>query len=1436
MRRTRKSRFLALILMAAMLLTQIGVIPAAADSVKVVTLGADLSEDQKASIMQFFGVTPNEVQIIYITNEDERAQLSAFVPLEKIGTHTYSCAMVNPTSAGGIQVKTANMNYVTSNMIASTLSTSGVINCDVLTAAPFEVSGTGALTGVMMAYETASGETLSEEKKTLAVEEQTITSQVGETIGQDEATMVVNDIKIHIIRDEVKDEQQVVQVVDEVVETTHQAAADLAMSIGAPEPARPTQADYENLHSFGIKISRMDYNYEEMQPTLERVTNNVVVSTGIQDPITESFDVKPGEESLDADSILNDTDDSALGDDVEINSTGETIVMGDAQTAELGKTAAGVKLKRVAKVSVDKYYPDFVSGTSLLRREDSNGNYALQDLEGNVLTDYAYTYSFEFINGAYVEASLNTDSMNRKGILDTNGQVLVPFQYSEIEEYDLNKHWAIGIVLTPATEDDYDYYTLVGDTEYFQIQTADIYHISDGSASLVASLTRDQYAEVRAYGDYINIQDRTGTAALYDSSFTPVAEGLYSTYDTGNVLVSNYEVFHDDNYSYGVRDRAGNVIIAPSFDSIEDRTVDYGYFVVCREENGDYLYGLYNQAGVEVLPPVFERISSNDWYAPSSGAEGRTDRYSAYGYFAVEQGGTYRFAVYGGNVTNDTGFSTDDYSYTSYGAAGTYKDDQEQVHLFAGDGNQTVLGSEYSYVRAVNYSSGMFWYATNESSRMTDLLDWHGDVLISGKKSFSISGDGRYMLAADGSSMADLYEVYYEGIDEEADAQAEKVADALEQTQTPAAEQAAVPARTSGTITGVSLAPAGDISSDPYYASFISGTSLLTYRGNSGYGIMNLDGEVLSDTAYASSFTFINNAYLKASKNTDELNNIGILGLDGAELIPFTYGVVEEYGFNEHWAVGIVLTDATEDDYDYYTLSGDKTYFYIDTVDIYHIENGSAQKVATLTRDQYADARAYDDYINIQSRDTGEAALYDASFNVVESGLYSAYDSGSLYSSGLETYYGEDGKRGLKDASGNVVLEAKYDSISTGNLCYGYLDTGITDKSTGESVYYDGLADMQGHDILPPVFDRIYSIDYNPVQAANDPYCAYGYYSVLTGGMHAFAVDGGEVTCLTDIPEGDYSYYNYGVSAVYENEDGSFRLFAADGVETSIAGQYKYLRGMDYSAGALLIGTDEDYNVDLLDWHGEPLLTGMDSISLSGDGRYILARDNDGGIHLYEVTYLGITAPDEGAADNTGAAQAETQAETQTETQPAQPETQAETQPAQPETQADSPFHITAETEAPQEETTAVLFENAETGIKIEQTGDAWYTASQDDSGYTTFQNRDSGQKIVYYLQDLYTSVNSGGTTYTSEYLDDYADNEANMAGMLGVDASTVHQFPCGSCNYYRNDVTGGASPYYIVKNGYVHAFTFTNADGSEAADLPASFLGGISYSAVTRG
>ncbi len=305
-------------LLSVLMLVSVVLLPtsALADGQKVVTLGADLTEEQKTAILKYFGVLGQNVQTIYITNADERAHLGSYVPIEQIGTRTFSCALVNPKSSGGIQVKTANLNWVTSNMIASTLSTSGVANCEVLAASPFPVSGTGALTGIIMAYESAVGTPLDAQKKEIATQELITTGTIADSVGQAQATDIVNDIKIQVIQGQVEDPQQVVQIVNEVADTAEEE-----------KQVYLSDEDRNLLYSLMTQIAEQQYDYDEMKDTLERVEQNVEqigeTVDGIADQQAED---KAAQEQLDDDSILLQTDDSALGDDVVIDATNQEAV------------------------------------------------------------------------------------------------------------------------------------------------------------------------------------------------------------------------------------------------------------------------------------------------------------------------------------------------------------------------------------------------------------------------------------------------------------------------------------------------------------------------------------------------------------------------------------------------------------------------------------------------------------------------------------------------------------------------------------------------------------------------------------------------------------------------------------------------------------------------------------------------------------------------------------------------------------------------------------------------------------------------------------------------------------------------------------------------------------------------------------------------------
>jgi len=161
-----------------------------------VTIGANLDDEQIAAIYQDFGVERGSVTEIIVTNADERAYLEGIAPERKIGSVALSCVYIRTLDEGkGLTISTKNINWCSADMYTNALITAGITDAEVKVSAPFEVSGTAALTGIYKAYEDITGSTLSEIAKEIGVEELVTTGELAEYIGSEEATQIVNELK-----------------------------------------------------------------------------------------------------------------------------------------------------------------------------------------------------------------------------------------------------------------------------------------------------------------------------------------------------------------------------------------------------------------------------------------------------------------------------------------------------------------------------------------------------------------------------------------------------------------------------------------------------------------------------------------------------------------------------------------------------------------------------------------------------------------------------------------------------------------------------------------------------------------------------------------------------------------------------------------------------------------------------------------------------------------------------------------------------------------------------------------------------------------------------------------------------------------------------------------------------------------------------------------
>ena len=382
---------------------------------------------------------------------------------------------------------------------------------------------------------------------------------------------------------------------------------------------------------------------------------------------------------------------------------------------------------------------DWIDGSNLLRISGENG-YHIAEMDGSAITGDDYYRSISYDKGLLVAPKISDEEVNVFGALDLTGAEVVAFKYGDIKV--LNEYWALGIALSEATADNYDYTAFIGDG-YYLIDTVDVYNVA--SATCVASLSRAEYASSDAHGAYINIESRSdGVVTTYDAEFNALGTVKY-TWDKDLIPDEGIQTFRD-NGQYGLQDAQGNVIMEPSFYTIYD--FENGYAEVYTGE----LYGLIDETGAVIVPAEYEDI--NRGYNTPTGVS----RYNNAGYFCVEKDGKLGYVTAGGAVSCEPKYAAD--ALDNNGASATYTDMEGKIHILAADGVESVVEG-YEYMYPANYASGVFYRVRNADGGY-GLIDFHGnEVLPCEYKDVAMSGDGRYVLVEVDYDNTVIFELSY---------------------------------------------------------------------------------------------------------------------------------------------------------------------------------------------------------------------------------------------------------------------------------------------------------------------------------------------------------------------------------------------------------------------------------------------------------------------------------------------------------------------------------------------------------------------------------------------------------------------------------------------------------------------------------------------------
>ena len=164
----------------------------AEDDKPYLALGADLTNEQKNTVLGLMGIDPASLEdyhVVTVTNEEEHQYLDDYMNASTIGTRALSSVVIVKRDKGdGIDISTKNISYCTVGMYKNALATAGLEDADVIVAGPFRLSGTAALIGAMKAYADMEDKELDAESLDAAMNEIVVTGELNSSLGGEAQT------------------------------------------------------------------------------------------------------------------------------------------------------------------------------------------------------------------------------------------------------------------------------------------------------------------------------------------------------------------------------------------------------------------------------------------------------------------------------------------------------------------------------------------------------------------------------------------------------------------------------------------------------------------------------------------------------------------------------------------------------------------------------------------------------------------------------------------------------------------------------------------------------------------------------------------------------------------------------------------------------------------------------------------------------------------------------------------------------------------------------------------------------------------------------------------------------------------------------------------------------------------------------------------------
>lgn len=247
------------------------------------SLGANLSEEQKATVLELLGIDPAELDdydVIHTTIDEEYQYLGSYLSADTIGKRSLSSVLVVKREEGhGINITTKNISYCTIGMYKNALITAGVTDADIIVAGPFPISGTAALVGAMKAYSVMTGEEVSEESMDAALNELVLTGELADDLGDSrQVEEFIAYLKQQVVEQGLDSEKEIQKAIEDACKKFKISLSD---------------EDMQKINELLQKIGNLDLNLDSLMSQAKDLYDKLAdmgKSTGLFDKIAEFFD------------------------------------------------------------------------------------------------------------------------------------------------------------------------------------------------------------------------------------------------------------------------------------------------------------------------------------------------------------------------------------------------------------------------------------------------------------------------------------------------------------------------------------------------------------------------------------------------------------------------------------------------------------------------------------------------------------------------------------------------------------------------------------------------------------------------------------------------------------------------------------------------------------------------------------------------------------------------------------------------------------------------------------------------------------------------------------------------------------------------------------------------------------------------------------------